>query len=233
MREFATLSLGYAACEAEAVPFPFVVRSCADFAACASEAAVRTQMRLESEVRGYSANAGVVTTGRVALASFDAHALACNVIDSECKRPAALMPLALAATPGIESVHSSLRLAYVLSPLPAVLGEFGDLHCDPPWGSGWQWLARGRKRWHCVDDAPVEGRTSAYSRAQCAALQSPPDMAQVARNARVLTATIEAGDFLSFPVSWPHAVATLEESIGLSGYMAVPTPRTPAAQLQA
>ena len=54
--------------------------------------------------------------------------------------------------------------------------------------------------------------------------------AAVARSARVLTADIQAGDFLSFPVSWPHAVATLEASLGLSGYMAVPSKRArPAA----
>jgi hypothetical protein len=169
--------------------------------------------------------------GRAALASFDDDTLRCNVIDSECSRPAALMPAALAASPGTDAVRASLRLAYVLSPMPAVAGAFGDLHCDPPMGSGWQFIARGRKRWHCVDDAKVQGRDSAYSRAQCRRVACPPDMAAVALTARVLTADIEAGDFLSFPVSWPHAVATLEASLGLSGYAAVPTPRVaPAAE---
>lgn len=41
----------------------------------------------------------------------------------------------------------------------------------------------------------------------------------------MLCATIGAGDFVSFPVAWPHAVATLEAAIGLSGYSAVPSPR--------
>ena len=233
MREFATLALGYAACEAEACAFPFVVRACADFARCASEAAVRAQLRLEPEVRGYRDVGGytehVVTTGSAALAGFDDATMAHNVIDAECRRPAELMPAALAATPGAQAVRAALRLAYVLSPVPAVHGEFGDLHQDPPMGSGWQYLSRGRKRWHCVDDAAVEGRASAFSRQQCRQMGSPPDMAAVAARARVLTAEICAGDFLSFPVSWPHAVATLEASVGLSGYGAVPTPRPAAA----
>ena len=54
-------------------------------------------------------------------------------------------------------------------------------------------------------------------------------MGTVALKACVLTAEISAGDFLSFPMSWPHAVATLEASLGLSGYGAVPTPRPAAA----
>ena len=232
MREFATLALGYAACEAEAVAFPFVVRACTDFAVCASETAVRQQLRLEPEVRGYRDDGGytehVVTTGIAALASFDDQTLRHNVIDSECHRPASLMPAALAATPGADAVRASLRLAYVLSPVPATRGAFGDLHQDPPMGSGWQYLSRGRKRWHCVDDTAVEGRAPAFSRHQCRQVATPPDMGAVARTARVLTAEIAAGDFLSFPMSWPHAVATLEASLGLSGYGAVPTPRVGA-----
>jgi hypothetical protein len=50
MREFATLTLGYAACEAEAVAFPFVVRGCTDFAP-ATESAIRDALRLEADVR--------------------------------------------------------------------------------------------------------------------------------------------------------------------------------------
>ena len=227
MREFGTLSLGYAACELEAAPFPFVVRRCADFGGSCSEAAIRDALRAEPEVTGYRDDAGytdhVRQAGRDALASFDACELSCNVIDSQCRRPGSLIPAALAATPGADAVRPSLRLAYVLSPLPEVPGAFGDLHCDPPLGSGWQYLARGRKRWHCIDDAAVAGRASAYSRAQCRRVACPPDMASVALTARVMTAEIEAGDFISFPVSWPHAVATLEASLGLSGYAAVPT----------
>ena len=126
---------------------------------------------------------------------------------------------------GAEKVHSNLRLAYVLSPLPGVIGEFGDLHSDPPMGSGWQYLARGHKTWHVVDDAAVKGRPSAFSRSQCQKMSSPPDMAAVALRARVMTTELRAGDFLSFPVSFPHAVLTHEATIGLSGYAAVPTPR--------
>ena len=38
------------------------------------------------------------------------------------------------------------------------------------------------------------------------------------------SATISAGDFLSFPKDWPHAVTTHQKSLGLSGYMCSPTP---------
>jgi hypothetical protein len=88
-------------------------------------------------------------------------------------------------------------------------------------------LARGRKLWHVIDDAATA--TRAFSRASCREHASPPDVAAIARVARVLTADISAGDFLSFPVNAAHAVATLEASLGLSGYMAIPTPRAVVA----
>jgi hypothetical protein len=207
------------------------VRNCTDFAPLATEARVRAALRLEPEVRGYTRGDAsgytehLVFTGRDALAAWDAGLLACNVIDSECSRTGGLMPPGLAAIPGMEKVHAHLRLAYVLSPLPEVSGAFGDLHCDPPMGSGWQYLVRGSKTWQCIDDAPVEGRASAFSRTQCQQMSCPPDMAAVALRARVLTTELRGGDFVSFPQNWPHAVMTSEPSIGLSGYMAVPTPR--------
>jgi hypothetical protein len=232
MREFESLSLGYAACEAEAVAFPFVVRRCADFGATASEAAVRAQLRLEADVRGYREEDGVTErvhyTGRAALAAFDDGAAAsgvapntppllrCNVIDSQATRCGGMLPAAMRDTPGAAAVHSSYgSLCFVLSPLPAVAGAFGTLHCDPPLGSGWQYLARGRKVWHCIDEGAAAPR--AFDAAACKLHASPPDMAAVALVARVLTAEISAGDFLSFPVNWAHAVATLEASLGLSG----------------
>jgi hypothetical protein len=81
-------------------------------------------------------------------------------------------------------------------------------------GGGWQYLVLGHKRWHCIDDGALQH----FSRAACRLHPTPPDMARIALTARVLTAEIRAGDFLSFPVGWPHAVATLAPSLGLSGY---------------
>jgi hypothetical protein len=216
---------------AQAVAFPFVVRACADFAATASEAAVRAQLQLEQDVKGYRDDDGyydhVHSSGAAALAAWDAANVAggvpltANVIDSEAQHPGTLLPAALRDTPGADAVSARLRLAYVISPLPATAGDFGTLHCDPPLGSGWQFLAVGRKRWHCIDD----GAAQAFTRASCRRHRVPPDMVSIARTARVLTADISAGDFLSFPVGWPHAVATLDASLGLSGYMCSPTPR--------
>jgi hypothetical protein len=256
MREFATLSLGYAACEAEAVAFPFVVRRCADFAVTATEADVRAQLCLEEDVMGYRLEDGGYTehvhqSGAAALAAWDAGnaadaaaaandddgssaqrvGLRCNVIDSHATQAGGMLPRALRDTPGAGAVRARLRLAYVLSPLPAVAGAFGTLHCDPPLGSGWQYLARGRKRWHVIDDGATAA--PAFSRASCRAHASPPDVVAIARVARVLTADISAGDFLSFPVNAAHAVATLEASLGLSGYMSIPTPRAAAGAVAA
>jgi hypothetical protein len=222
---------------AQAVAFPFVVRACADFAATASEAAVRAQLQLEQDVKGYRDDDGyydhVHSSGAAALAAWDAANVAggvpltANVIDSEAQHPGTLLPAALRDTPGAAAVHASLRLGYVLSPLPDVAGACGTLHCDPPMGSGWQYLSRGRKRWHVIDDGATPAR--AFSAAACKQHAIPPDMAAIARVARVLTADISAGDFLSFPVSAAHAVVTLEASLGLSGYMCIPTPRVAVA----
>lgn len=240
IREFATLTAGYAACESEPRAFPFVVRRCAAFAAVASEAAVRSHLRLEALVTGYRDDGGytdhVRATGAAALAAWEQSpsAAAPNVIDSEATRPGsrALLPAALAAVPGSGAVPDRLRLAYVLSPLPGTAGDCGELHCDPPMGSGWQFLCRGRKTWFCVDEGARAGGVGGpprFTRQLCRAERVPPDMARVALTARVLTATTSAGDFLSFPVGWAHAVATLEPSIGLSGYGPVPSPRAAAA----
>jgi len=216
------------------------VRNCLDFKTITS-AVLRASLRLEREVTGYRDDDGytdhVKQSGVSALAAWDAeaachaalgeapeppsHGQACNVIDSECTRGATLLPSSLAHAPGSEAVSSRLRLAYVLSPVlrGAAGGSFGALHRDPPMGGGWQWLCVGKKLWHCVDEGPKGAEaTQRFSRAECRKHSVPPDMAAVALTARVLTATISSGDFLSFPVHWAHAVATQEASMGLSGY---------------
>lgn len=182
MREFSSLAQGYAACEAEVVAFPFVVRSCAEFAAVASEAAVRAQLALEADVTAYRDDADGYThhehqSGASALAAWETSAstsYSLNIIDAEATRPGrALLPLSLQRLPGVELVSTHLRLAYVLSPVPSVVGSFGALHVDPPMGSGWQYLCRGRKTWHVVDASS----TRRYTRAGCRAERVPPDSA--------------------------------------------------------
>lgn len=244
IREFLSLAEGYAACEAAAAAFPFVVRSCRDFAP-ATSAAIRSSLRLEREVTGFRDIAGycdhVKQSGLEALASWDAGVEAarredageppqlceavgqtCNIIDSECTRHAGMLPAALRDSPGADAVSIRLRLAYVLSPvlLGASRGSFGDLHVDPPMGGGWQYLAQGVKQWALIEDGV--GPLQHYSRAACRKHSTPPDMALIAHTARVLTATLLAGDVISFPTGWPHAVATLEATLGLSGYHAAP-----------
>jgi len=222
MREFASLTAGYAACESEHLAFPFVVRGCLDFGASAPEASLRSLLRLEKEVKGYRESDGTFAymTGRDALTAWLAEALDMNVIDATVERGNSLRPAAMQAVPGVEDVNPRLLLAYVLSPMTTPIpGTCGSLHVDPPLGGGWQWLCVGQKTWFCIDDT-----AHAFSRAACRAHANPPDMAAVAVTARVLTATISAGDFLSFPKDWPHAVITHQKSLGLSGYMCSPTP---------
>ena len=114
-----------------------------------------------------------------------------------------------------------LLLAYVLSPLSD--GAVGELHVDPPMGSGWQWLASGSKTWYVVDD--TANTPPLYSRQICRKMSQPPDMVAVALRARVLTCVLAPGDFVSFPCGWAHGVSTECASVGLSGYGAIPTPR--------
>lgn len=120
-----------------------------------------------------------------------------NIIDAEALHAGGLLPAAMAALPGAGDINHHCVLAYMLSPLPAVAGAPGALHQDPAMGSGWQWVAAGQKEWFVVDCAG----SREFSRNACRAMPCPPDMAAVAAGARVLRATLQAGDFLAFPVN--------------------------------
>lgn len=56
-----------------------------------------------------------------------------------------------------------------------------------------------------------------------------PDMVAIASRHEVWTALLLAGDFISVPVRWPHAVCTSEASVGVSGYGVVPNDPGPPA----
>lgn len=234
MREFETLTSGYAACAAAESPFPFVVRQSVDFAACASVAAIRAQLMLEEEVKGLDEKDGSYgyQSGREALANYDAGKRGVNIIDAEAgwdvetwKRTAGaldLMPAEMQRLPGSQLLNTRLLLAYVLSPLlrEGSEGSLGALHIDPPLGSGWQYVAVGCKTWFVLQ--PHETFSSAE---RCRKVSKPPDIAAISAVTGVLTATLQAGDFLSFPCCWAHCVATHEPSVGLSGYSVQPNAR--------
>ena len=231
MRECASLAAGFAACEAEACPFPFVVRAPPEFC-CASVADIRQALALEREVKGSLPHACgyAYETGEEALRVFDtgrSDGTTMNVIDAECLRNDALLPAVLRELGALVNHH--LLLAYVLSPYAS--GDIGPMHVDPPMGSGWQWLAYGDKTWYVVDD--TANLPPLYSRQACRKMNDPPDMAAVALRARVLTCVLAAGDFISFPCGWSHAVSTESASLGLSGYGCIPTPRVVAAAVVA
>ncbi len=213
---FATMEEGYAACAESGRGFPFVVRACAGFEAT-TEAAVRGQLGHERDIKGYTMSGGTQhLSGREALRKWDNSSLECNVVDSASTRGhTALLPAALAAISRDALVPESLWLAYVLSPEDLI--NCGALHIDPPYGSGWQYLARGRKHWYALDHA-------AFSLADYEAAHGcpppPPIMHTIISKHSVVDVVIGPGDFVSCPAGWPHAVATLEASIGLSGYTA-------------
>ena len=111
MRECASLAAGFAACEAEACPFPFVVRAPPEFC-CASVADIRQALALEREVKGSLPHACgyAYETGEEALRVFDtgrSDGTTMNVIDAECLRNDALLPavatLLRASVPGVDS----------------------------------------------------------------------------------------------------------------------------------
>lgn len=220
-RQFATLEAGYAACDAEGTAFPFVVRAANSFQSIAEiNAALRSQLRKEQLVTGYAGGKTFQLPGRVALQQWEDNTLGFNIVDSSSTRGSiGLLPKALGDINRTRHVPESVWLAYVLSPSrPHACGE---LHIDPPFGSGWQYLATGSKVWYVLDGSSfsLAGHTASLDADQ--RLQ-PPCMSELAKSNTVFQVTIGAGDFVSCPMDWPHAVLTLEASLGLSGYTATP-----------
>ena len=97
-------------------------------------------------VRSYS------FTGALALRHWGDGSLGFNVIDSASTQGfGGLVPPELEAVARGSAVAQEHWLAYVLS-----LPRAGEMHVDPPHGSGWQRLVVGRKRWIMVDPATFE-----------------------------------------------------------------------------
>jgi hypothetical protein len=221
IQEYASLEAGYDACNALGRGHAFVVRACGDkFGLLAS---IRSQIRLEKSVYGtnYGTTVTKFTSGKECLCAWDDNTLAFNVIDSVSTRGHSLLMPAYLAEIGRESgVSESMWLAYVVS---AASSQCGELHVDPPFGSGWQYLAQGIKQWFIIDEQDPSFSLKSYNATSAAA--SGPDMSTIAASmgsGRIYSAVISTGDFLSCPLDWPHAVFTREKSIGLSGYTATP-----------
>ena len=141
---FASVADGYAASfVAGSRPLPFIVRQAADFAAKATVDAVRTQIRREREVYGYSRDGCThKCAGASAVSAWEARTLDFNIIDSSSTRgSSALLPESIAALNRLISQHECNVLAYVLTLASPVCGA---LHQDPPYGSNWQVCTRIR-----------------------------------------------------------------------------------------
>ena len=151
-----------------------------------------------------------------------------------------------------DTVSSAMWLAYVVSPTSppnddrrdggdvVVIGDAEDnddddderriessLHVDPPHGSNWQYLACGTKVWFCLDAAAFslvdyEQRASDDDGQGRRRRRRMPSLDELAREFGCYKTSISAGDFVSVPINWPHAVRTTVKSIGISGYTESP-----------
>lgn len=138
-------------------------------------------------------------SGVQCLSDYDDESLSFNIVDSQSTRgfqdllPKALQDLAIES-----GIDSDVWLSYVMSPVEVYpLVSIGATHIDPPYGSGWQYISEGMKRWYIFDHSGALG-TIVYS------------------------SVIYAGDFLSCPMTFNHCVKTIMKTIGLSGYSSSP-----------
>lgn len=144
-----------------------------------------------------------------------------NVVDAEATRSAtALLSDAMASISGASTVDRENWCAYVVS-----LPQHGALHCDPPYGSAWQYLASGEKVWFALAN-------NTFSLQSFAGATKAPDMASLSLLHACYRVVIRPGDFVSVPMAWAHAVDTRTAAIGLSGYSAstMLRPRSPEAE---
>lgn len=99
-------------------------------------------------------------------------------------------PVSRLSIPLIMREHSSVPLEHLCSYQLTKQGQRVDFHFDPSIGVGiWMYLYQGQKLWWLAD------------------LESP-----------IYAAFIGKGDFIYFPVTWKHAVKTIEKTFGLTGY---------------
>jgi len=246
LASFDSIAAGYAAVNANESlrGFPFVVRASECFRDIATETKVRSQINKEREVKGYSCHNGssMSSTGREALEAFDDASLAFNTVDSLSTRGNALLPDVMAILAEEANVERALWLAYVISPVTKEGIETGELHLDPPFGSNWQFLSSGTKVWYavaipeeCKDEQQDDGEKEAFPPfilSDYSQFKSP-NMREIQRlHGCVYQCTLQAGDFISIPIHWPHCVTTTEPSIGLSGYTSTPIMMRDAALLR-
>jgi hypothetical protein len=143
-----------------------------------------------------------------------------NVVDAGATRSAtALLSDAVASISGASTVDRENWCAYVVS-----LPQHGALHCDPPYGSAWQYLASGKKVWCAL--------AKTFSLQSCEGATKEPDMAGLSLLHACYRVVILPGDFVSVPMLWAHAVDTRTAAIGLSGYSAstMLRPRSPEVE---
>ena len=216
--EYSSLEDGFNACIAQGTGLPFVVRKTIEFAESTS-AAISSQLRKETSVTGYQNGKSIRQSGAIALESWQNSQCVCNIVDSVSNRGKwPLLPIYLSAIAESADVEDSVLLAYVLSPVSTCMGE---LHVDPPFGSNWQYLAEGKKIWYAIDSSHFSLVEYNKTLGELQRLE-PPDLVNLSMKYKIFTAIIGCGDFISVPIYWPHAVFTVEISLGLSGYSATP-----------
>lgn len=241
VREFQSTTEGFRQCRLEgADSLPFVVRtrlggSCSQgVETWPNLEKVRQQIRFENKITGYDCfDTPWTKSGKEILALFDADCLHFNVIDSQSTRGStSLLSPNMASVMRGSPVDESMWLSYVISPRST---QCGPLHEDPPFGSVWQRIVSGSKIWYCLDkkkfdlasfntnrkltELNVEQRqTHGLGKSR----PPPPDMISLAQENFVYRVVLNAGDFISVPTSWPHAVETTTKSVGVAGYGPVP-----------
>ena len=252
IREFLTLEEGYKESFASESGFPFIVRNCISFSGKDSFSGelVRSQMKKEKSLKGYSNLKTYKLSGLDALKAWDEGELHINIVDSPSTRGyKSLLPVAIESFNRSVFIDDEMWLAYVLSPINNTCGE---LHLDPPFGSNWQYLVEGLKTWYVVTDKSFnlteynnvqeELQLSIAENNKCLFDQNndmlvlagepelnytpsitgsmTPDMMLLSQSYDICAATIGPGDFISCPGWCPHSVSTAVASLGLSGYTA-------------
>jgi hypothetical protein len=147
VKEFDTLLEGYNYCR-ENGPIPFVVRNCLEFLS-ASSLQIEKQINLEASIHGYNECGTHKVSGKLAFDKWSTDTLDFNIVDSSSSRGTVLLPLILRELNIANDIDVMLWLSYVLT-LARVQSK---VHIDPPFGSGWQFLAEGSKEWTIIDQA--------------------------------------------------------------------------------